>query len=607
MKQNNHGFTLAELLAVLVVLALLITIAATNVFPMIAKSKKKAFINDATILSEAATTKYLDDKLLGEYKDDVLNGKYSGIKCYNIKGLIGKYAKTDNKMLTGSVAVCTKDSCTIPGQSSTFKKTIIWLKGDRYKIGGKQYSTLTTGSMNSIINEGSNFDSVYMSCGAPNEVDTSTEFNFAYTGSEQTFTAPKTGVYNVHVWGAQGGHRPNAGRGYGGYATGKVRLLEGQILYINVGGQGAQYSGGYNGGGSGRYYNGTWGYGGGGATSISFRSGTVAELENDKDAILIVAGGGGGNSGSITSPYTGNGYGGNGGGSQGTTGYDEKEGNSSKCVGIKALQTAGGATYNCSGTVVYPGGTFGKGASAYLDPNYQRGGAGGGGGYYGGGGSIGGTAGAGGGSGYIGSTALYTKEMDCIGCASDSSRASKTVVLSADKVSETPIEKNAKIGNGAVKITYASSWGQQNRILYKNGYSYEFLGTRATGTTITEPTFGNSSITLPTTNYSVIYSAPIDLSTFNTLIIRKNTAPVTGRVGLRLYPDRVNNSEYTYTNTLVHIADDIYALDISTIDRSDLRIFIDQYHGANSGDIFFIGISTKTMAELQADHSFVTA
>lgn len=73
---------------------------------------------------------------------------------------------------------------------------------------------------------------------------------FSYTGSIQTFTAPKDGIYQIEAWGAQGGSATDgenltADGGYGSYSTGEVLLHQGDTLYIVVGGQN-----GYNGGGS---------------------------------------------------------------------------------------------------------------------------------------------------------------------------------------------------------------------------------------------------------------------------------------------------------------------------------------------------------------------
>jgi len=75
-----------------------------------------------------------------------------------------------------------------------------------------------------------------------------TRYDFDYTGSIQTFTAPETGTYLLETWGAQGGNATDgintARGGYGAYAKGEVSLTQGDVLYIGVGGQN-----GYNGGG----------------------------------------------------------------------------------------------------------------------------------------------------------------------------------------------------------------------------------------------------------------------------------------------------------------------------------------------------------------------
>lgn len=73
-------------------------------------------------------------------------------------------------------------------------------------------------------------------------------YEFDYTGLIQTFVAPKTGIYQLETWGAQGGDATDgtntARGGYGAYAVGEVLLTQGETIYINVGGQD-----GYGGGG----------------------------------------------------------------------------------------------------------------------------------------------------------------------------------------------------------------------------------------------------------------------------------------------------------------------------------------------------------------------
>lgn len=139
---------------------------------------------------------------------------------------------------------------------------------------------------------------------------------FPYTGGTQEFTVPYDGLYQLEVWGAQGGAAQekigvNFSGGLGGYAKGKVYLTQNTILYVVVGGQGGsnpewENPGGYNGGGAGQSYCG----GGGGATHIGAFDSTLAEYgktssptEQEKyPGLYIVAGGGGG--GGSSSGYT---------------------------------------------------------------------------------------------------------------------------------------------------------------------------------------------------------------------------------------------------------------------------------------------------------------
>ena len=184
----------------------------------------------------------------------------------------------------------------------------------------------------------------------------SSVYNFSYTGDYQTFVVPRSGIYKLETWGAQGGYRTNSSMGgKGGYAQGLVYLNRGDILYIYVGGSGETHNG-WNGGGlqtTLKNY-------GGGATDIRFVSGAWNSAAGLKSR-LIVAGGGGTDGAS-----------GNAGGAGGLTG-----GSTSGCGsgGVGASLSAAGslrAGFGYGGT-----GVSGSGGHAGA----------GGGGWYGGGGS----------------------------------------------------------------------------------------------------------------------------------------------------------------------------------------------------------------------------
>ena len=284
-----------------------------------------------------------------------------------------------------------------------------------------------------------------------------TVFNFDYTGSEQTFTAPVSGTYKLETWGSQGGSGVNKNTetggndyyirngGYGGYSAGYVNLSGNEKVYLNIGGGGTTLidvnrdystivSGGYNGGGSGIYH-----ANGGGATDISSTSGILSSLENSKTKILIVAGGGGGASAHVA----GGGYclGGSGGGfkaNNGIIGSDSYGGH----AGIGGTQQSG---YK-----------FGQGENGISD-SPTDGKSGGGGGWYGGSmgsGETSWTVCAGGGSGYIGNPLLTNKAMYCYNCEESNEESTKTISTTCSE--ETPTSNCAKKGNGYARITLVS-------------------------------------------------------------------------------------------------------------------------------------------------------
>ena len=259
--------------------------------------------------------------------------------------------------------------------------------------------------------------------------------DFDYTGTEQVFTAPVSGTYKLETWGAQGGDGiTNYTGGYGGYSYGYVSLNTNDIVYLNVGGKGDEFVGGYNGGGNRADNHSNWrGGSGGGATHIATKSGLLSNLENYKENILIVSGGGGGVCGNLKDV---NNNGGSGGGYIG--------------VAIDTLATAGTQSspgINAKGTI---GASFGKGGDSGNECS-------GGGGYYGGGSGYHdniGYSGAGG-SGYIGSSILTNKAMYCYNCEESNEEDTKTI--STTCAEEVPTEKCAKKGNGYAKITYIGS------------------------------------------------------------------------------------------------------------------------------------------------------
>jgi RHS repeat-associated protein len=213
---------------------------------------------------------------------------------------------------------------------------------------------------------------------------------FSNTGAPQWFTVPDgVSAVAVDLHGAQGGNASHGGLGARVRAT--LAVSPGDILQVNVGGQGALNAAGFNGGG----YALDNGSGGGGASDLRKNGVTLADR-------VVVAGGGGG-AGRGATPQAGSG--GGGGAPNGTAGQAACGG----AGGGGGTQTAGGA----AGVGDWTYGNAGGPAQGANGPN--GGGGGGGGGYYGGG-SGGGCLGSpvpggGGGSSWVSGTVAIDATM----------------------------------------------------------------------------------------------------------------------------------------------------------------------------------------------------
>ena len=92
MKNHNKGFTLVELLAVIVILAVIVLLATTVIIPMMNKSKKNAILNEARSYMKAADDSYVFDDV------DV-----NSVECINVSDLNGEYIKKDNSNYQGVI------------------------------------------------------------------------------------------------------------------------------------------------------------------------------------------------------------------------------------------------------------------------------------------------------------------------------------------------------------------------------------------------------------------------------------------------------------------------------------------------------------------------
>lgn len=233
-----------------------------------------------------------------------------------------------------------------------------------------------------------------------------TEFRFASTVQE--FVAPADGTYRVELWGASGGNAGPYMGGKGAYTGGYITLKKNQVLYVYVGGQGTNSTGGYNGGSAVATGQENYGASGGGATDIRLVGGNWDSFDSLKSRIMVAAGGGGANYRNVTSETDqklyGSGNGGAGGGLWGYEGVSESFQSSDNTsytsanfhsVGGGGTQVLGGTKngYNNVPNLVSSAITGGFGSGSTLEQS------GGGGGWYTG--SQSSNGGAGGGSSYI--------------------------------------------------------------------------------------------------------------------------------------------------------------------------------------------------------------
>jgi prepilin-type N-terminal cleavage/methylation domain-containing protein len=116
-KMKKNGFTLVELLAVLVILALLITIAVPNVISISQKIKKNMFCQKVTYIEAAA-------KLYGQDNIDYLP------KTITVGDLVnyGYYKKANDKCVVGTIEKPSNNPCvTDPRDNSMLDSKTITL------------------------------------------------------------------------------------------------------------------------------------------------------------------------------------------------------------------------------------------------------------------------------------------------------------------------------------------------------------------------------------------------------------------------------------------------------------------------------------------------
>ena len=113
---------------------------------------------------------------------------------------------------------------------------------------------------------------------------------YYYTGKSQTYTAPFDGTYTVYLYGGNGGGDGGSKGGKGAYLKGTLKMEQGDVLTVNVGGAGRSSSGS-----SGNTTKGGWN--GGGDCWWSGSGAGCTDIYLNDTRIAAAAGGGGATNG----------------------------------------------------------------------------------------------------------------------------------------------------------------------------------------------------------------------------------------------------------------------------------------------------------------------
>ena len=161
MKRNNKkGFTLVELLAVIVILAVVVLIAMTAVVPQMNKARVESFVTEANKYIQAATNYYTDAQLKGTgmpsnggcVKISTLNNGYIDKKDTNYEGYVnivvsGNTATYSIALDNGNFHTCkTKAN---DGTCTAYELTASEIKADNILTGNADLSNSTPSGVSS--------------------------------------------------------------------------------------------------------------------------------------------------------------------------------------------------------------------------------------------------------------------------------------------------------------------------------------------------------------------------------------------------------------------------------------------------------------------------
>ena len=253
---KNKGFTLIELMAIIVILGILAIIIYSSVGVHIASSRIKSY--------NASTYGLID--VLNRYAIDkkATLTPFSGCSF----DFSNETNSCDNLVYNGTLP---SDGNVSVDSDGNVNGTIIF---DDYVFKIINNEVVLSYKVNDL---------------------SGTVYDYSFTGDYQVFDVPFDGYYKVELWGASGG-ASNRNSNTGGYTSGIIGFNKSLNLYIYIGEAGELSAGTtFNGGGSpgtGLNTSGL-GYQGGGATDIRLVSGNWDDFDSLKSRIMVAAGAGG--------------------------------------------------------------------------------------------------------------------------------------------------------------------------------------------------------------------------------------------------------------------------------------------------------------------------
>lgn len=151
--KNKKGFTLVELLAVIVVLAIIILIAMPSVMSAMDKARKNSLVTEASEIVKIAQTAYADDMMNAKVPANA-NGY-----CYSLKYLIDKGYMDKNLGGTGEAAT-EFGSVLLKVDENSVATYDIWLTNKIYSIKAASSKSIdsstptkfTTGDTSTVFN-----------------------------------------------------------------------------------------------------------------------------------------------------------------------------------------------------------------------------------------------------------------------------------------------------------------------------------------------------------------------------------------------------------------------------------------------------------------------